>query len=166
MPQMQRFSSSLSASSCPVSYLDEEVAVRKLVLSLQSPFSPACTADEARALLEASAVESCGAHWSGPDVLLPDVPLPLLVLLLLVLLLLVLLSDTSTGASVMLPLNSGANVLRRATGMATETTLGKKRSRMVGTVDTWPWIHNMVVVTSPIGVQAPPEQEAMGGKML
>ena len=37
----------------------------------------------------------------------------------------------------------------------------EKNTLSVGIVDIWPWIHNMVVVTSPIGVHAPPAFAAM-----
>ena len=41
-------------------------------------------------------------------------------------------------------------------GTIVETMEGRKRLVMVGRAVIWPLIHNMVVVTSPIGVHAPP----------
>ena len=41
-------------------------------------------------------------------------------------------------------------------GTSSDTRLGSSRSLMVGRLLIWPWIHSMVVVTSPMGVQAPP----------
>src|SRR5688572_12255947 len=42
-----------------------------------------------------------------------------------------------------------------------QTALGIKRVFMIFQVDTWPPIHSIVVVTSPIGVHAPPAFAAM-----
>src|ERR1700722_3085309 len=40
--------------------------------------------------------------------------------------------------------------------MIMETSEGKKSAFMTPRLVNWPLIHNIVVVTSPIGVQAPP----------
>lgn len=54
------------------------------------------------------------------------------------------------------PLTSSEMTDTRAMGRARETIDGRIRSRMVGRVEMLPLIHSIVVVTSPMGVQAPP----------
>ena len=55
------------------------------------------------------------------------------------------------------PWISGAKRPMRATGTASDTKLGRKTEVMVLRVLMLPLIQSMVVVTSPMGVQAPPE---------
>ena len=57
-------------------------------------------------------------------------------------------TPTSVAAGRLLA-NSGAVSAHAATGTATETTDGSSRSLRVGTDEIWPWIHSIVVVTSP-----------------
>ena len=51
--------------------------------------------------------------------------------------------------------------VRNSRGIARQTRLGRKIPFMIFSVVIWPPIHSIVVVTSPIGVQAPPALAAI-----
>mmetsp|Transcript_2130 Transcript_2130/g.7577 ORF Transcript_2130/g.7577 Transcript_2130/m.7577 type:complete len:399 (-) Transcript_2130:514-1710(-) len=68
-------------------------------------------------------------------------------------------SPALSGAS-FLPCSSGMLVMS-ASGTAKLTADGRTRSFMVAMVEIWPLIHSIVVVTSPMGVHAPPALAAM-----
>mmetsp|Transcript_9158 Transcript_9158/g.20825 ORF Transcript_9158/g.20825 Transcript_9158/m.20825 type:complete len:283 (+) Transcript_9158:1582-2430(+) len=59
------------------------------------------------------------------------------------------------------PCASSANSPMIHMGTARLTTDGRKMSRIVANVERFPLIHSMVVVTSPMGVHAPPALAAM-----
>ncbi|EKD39862.1 MAG: hypothetical protein ACD_75C00272G0004 [uncultured bacterium] len=51
--------------------------------------------------------------------------------------------------------------VKRMSGTMRQASDGRKTPFMIARVVIWPPIHSMVVVTSPIGVQAPPALAAM-----
>mmetsp|Transcript_7061 Transcript_7061/g.24893 ORF Transcript_7061/g.24893 Transcript_7061/m.24893 type:complete len:246 (-) Transcript_7061:464-1201(-) len=57
--------------------------------------------------------------------------------------------------------DSPSSAVSRPSGTTSDMRLGSRRSCIVLRVVIWPLIHSMVVVTSPIGVQAPPAFAAM-----
>mmetsp|Transcript_25197 Transcript_25197/g.42203 ORF Transcript_25197/g.42203 Transcript_25197/m.42203 type:complete len:386 (+) Transcript_25197:1148-2305(+) len=59
------------------------------------------------------------------------------------------------------PLTSSAKRVIRPRGTSKETTEGRKMSLIVAAEEIWPLIQSMVVVTSPMGVHAPPALAAM-----